>query len=532
LSGSVKTARIPQYVCYNLAVTSTATASSRQIFRAATLVMGLFLLSRVTGLAREMIIGARFGTSAELDAYLAAFRVPDLLFQLVAGGALGSAFIPVFTGCLTRRDLRGAWRLFSAVTNLVLIAMTTLALVAAVLAPFLVSTLLAPGFTPVQQALTVSLMRWMLISTVIFGVSGIMMGALNSFQHFLLPALSPVLYNLSIIAGAWFLGPEIGVYGLVIGVVVGAFLHLDAQIIGLWWYRARYRLVLGLADANVREVGRLMGPRVLGLAAVQLNFWVNTLLASSLSAGSISALNYAWLLMLLPEGIVAQAVATAAFPTFAALEARGQLIELRKIVSQTLRAVLFLAIPAAVGLFVWRVPLIRMLLQRGAFTATSTELTAYALAFYAFGLIGHSVVEIVARAFYALHDTRTPVLITFAGVGLNVLLSLLLLAPLGFGGLAAANTFATLVEMALMVWLLARRLGGLEWPQLWATVLRSALATAAMALPLIWLAERWSSGPVALFGALGLVIGAAVYLGAAVLLRMPEVRVMRRIISR
>ena len=202
--------------------------------------------------------------------------------------------------------------------------MTALALVAALVAPFLVSTILAPGFSPAQQALTVSLMRWMLISTVVFGVSGIMMAVLNSFQHFLLPALAPVLYNLSIIAGAWFLAPTIGVYGLVIGVVVGAFLHLDSQIIGLWWFRARYRATLGLADPPVREVGRLMGPRVLGLAAVQLNFWVNTLLASALAAGSLSALNYAWLLMLLPEGIVAQAVATAAFPTFAALEARGR----------------------------------------------------------------------------------------------------------------------------------------------------------------------------------------------------------------
>jgi putative peptidoglycan lipid II flippase len=514
------------------AVTAAATTSSRQILRAATLVMALFMLSRVTGLVREMVIGARFGTSAELDAYLAAFRVPDLLFQLVAGGALGSAFIPVFTGCLTRRDLRGAWRLFSAVTNLVLLIMTGLAAVVAVAAPLLVRTLLAPGFTPAQQALTVSLMRWMLISTIVFGVSGIMMGVLNSFQHFLLPALSPVLYNLSIIAGAWFLGPEIGVYGLVIGVVVGAFLHLDAQIIGVWWRRARYRLILGLSDANVREVGRLMGPRVLGLAAVQLNFWINTLLASSLSAGSISALNYAWLLMLLPQGIVAQAVATAAFPTFAALEARGRLVELRTIVSQTLRAVLFLAIPAAVGLFVWRTPLVRMLLERGEFTATSTDLTAYALAFYAFGLVGHSLVEIAARAFYALHDTRTPVLITFGGVGLNILLSLLLLSPLGFGGLAAANTLATLVEMALMVWLLAHRLGGLEWPQLRRTAARSALAAAAMALPLLALADRWRSGSAVLFGLLGLIVAAAIYLAAAALLRMPEVRVVRRLIGR
>ena len=285
--------------------------------------------------------------------------------------------------------------------------MTALALVAAVIAPLLVSTLLAPGFTPAQQALTVSLMRWMLISTVIFGVSGIMMGVLNSFQHFLLPALSPVLYNLSIIAGAWFLGPEIGVYGLVIGVVVGTFLHLDAQIIGLWWYRARYRLVLAISDANVREVGRLMGPRVLGLAAVQLNFWVNTLLASGLSAGSISALNYAWLLMLLPEGIVAQAVATAAFPTFAALEARGQLVELRKIVSQRFARC-----------YSWRPchggPL-RLARPADPHAAATRRVHRHlngahgvCASLLRVGLVGHSVVEIVARAFYALHDTPAP----------------------------------------------------------------------------------------------------------------------------
>lgn len=494
--------------------------------------MGLFLLSRVTGLAREMIIGARFGTSADLDAYLAAFRVPDLIFQLVAGGALGSAFIPVFTGRVAARDLRGAWRLFSAITNLVLILMTALAVLAALFAPWLVRTILAPGFSPAQQALTASLMRWMLVSTIVFGVSGIMMAVLNSFQHFLLPALAPVLYNVSIIAGAWFMAPRIGVYGLVIGVVVGALLHLDAQVIGLWWLRARYQRVLGLADRYVREVGRLMGPRVLGLAAVQLNFWVNTLLASNLSAGSLSALNYAWLLMLLPEGIVAQAVATAAFPTFASLEAQGRIAELRKIITQTLRGVLFLAIPAAAGLFAWRAPLIRLLLERGEFTSLSTALTAHALAFYAFGLIGHSVIEIAARAFYALHDTRTPVAITFGGVALNVLLSLALLDPLGYAGLALANTTATTVEMVLMAWLLARRLGGLAWFELGWTTLRACLAAAVMALPLLWLAGRWGSGPALIPGILGLGIGAALYLAAAVLLRMDEVRVVRRVFRR
>jgi putative peptidoglycan lipid II flippase len=401
--------------------------------------------------------------------------------------------------------------------------------VAALAAPWLVSNILAPGFGPEQQALTVSLMRWMLISTVVFGVSGIVMGVLNSFQHFLLPALAPLIYNLSIIAAALFLAPSLGVYALVLGVVAGSLLHLDVQLFGLWWYGARYRATLGLRDPNVREVGRLMAPRVLGLAVVQINFWVNTLLASRLAVGSISALNYAWLLMLLPQGIVAQAAATAAFPTFAALEAHGRYDELRHTVSNTLRGVLFLTIPAAAGLFVWRVPLIRLLLERGEFTARSTEMTAVALAFYAFGLIGHSVVEIVARAFYALHDTRTPVAVGVGAMGLNVLLSVLLIVPLQHAGLALANTLATSIEMVLLIWPLARRLGGLEWEQLATTVVRSAAATLVMALPLAWVAERWSGAWPVLVGVAGLVGAGALYLGMAIILRMPEVQVIRQL---
>ncbi len=513
-------------------MTATAPSSTRQIARAAVLVMALFLISRVAGLAREMIIGARFGTGAALDAYLAAFRLPDLLFQLMAGGALGSAFIPVFTGRLARQDLTGAWRLFSAVCNLVLILMSGLAVLAAVSAPWLVRTVLAPGFTPAQQALTADLMRWMLVSTVIFGVSGIVMGVLNSFQHFLLPALAPVLYNLSIIAGAWFLAPKLGVYGLVLGVVVGAALHLDVQMFGLYRFSAQYSRTLGLHDPHVREVGRLMAPRVLGLAVVQINFWVNTLLASALPAGSLSALNYAWLLMLLPQGIVAQGVATAAFPTFAALEARGERDEMRRVLSASLRSVLFLAIPAAAGLFAWRVPLIRLLLERGEFSAQSTALTAAALAFYAFGLVGHSALEILARAFYALHDTRTPVTVGVAAMAGNVLLSLLLRGPLAHAGLALANTIATTCEMFLLIWLLARRLGGLDGARLGGLAAKASLAAAAMAVPLAWAAGRWTAGPILLIAPAGLIVGAGIYLGAAILLRMPELAVLKRLVRR
>ncbi len=509
-----------------------ASGSARQIARAALLVMALFLVSRVAGLAREMIIGARFGTTAQLDAYQAAFRVPDLLFQLIAGGALGSAFLPVFTGALTRRDLKSAWRLFSAMINLVLILLTGLAALMAIAAPWLVRTVLAPGFSPAQQALTVELVRWMLVSTVIFGVSGIVMGVLNSFQHFLLPALAPILYNLSIIAGAWFLAPRFGVFGLVLGVVVGAALHLDVQMLGLWWYGARYTPTLGLRDAKVREVARLMGPRVLGLAAVQVNFWVNTLLASSLPTGSLAALNYAWLLMLLPQGIVAQGVATAAFPTFASLQAQGRWGELRRTVTTTLRGILFLAIPAAVGLLTWRTPLVRLLLERGQFTHESTALTTTALAFYSLGLIGHSAVEILARAFYALHDTRTPVIVGVSTMALNVLLSLALRGPLGHGGLALANTIAIMLEMGLLLVLLSKRIGGLDWQGLWTTVLKTGVASLAMGAALFWMARELASGPKYLVGLVGLLAGGLIFLFIAFALRTPELGTLARLLPR
>ncbi|MFN8456342.1 MAG: lipid II flippase MurJ, partial [Anaerolineae bacterium] len=290
--------------------TTASPTSTARIARAATLVMALFLVSRGLGLLREVVIARQFGVSAEMDAYLAAFRLPDFLFYVVAGGALGSAFIPVFTGYLTHRDLPGAWRLASAVINSVMLLLTGLGGLAALFAPWIVQSFFG-SFTPAQQALTSELMRWMLISTVIFGVSGVVMGILNAHQHFFLPALAPVIYNLAIILGAWLLGPVWGVRGLAFGVVLGAAGHLLVQLPGLVRQKMAYRPVLAWTDPSLQEVALLMGPRVLGLAAVQLNFVVNAVLASGLPAGSLTALNYGWIIMLLPQGIIAQSVATA-----------------------------------------------------------------------------------------------------------------------------------------------------------------------------------------------------------------------------
>jgi putative peptidoglycan lipid II flippase len=476
---------------------------------AAILVMVLFVVSRATGLLREVIIGNQFGTSADYDAYLAAFRVPDLLFQLVAGGALGSAFIPTFAAYWAKASGHNhaghnhsdhnhsgeaaAWLLFSRTLNWVVLILVVLAGLAAIWAEALVKWVIAPGFEPAQQALTAALMRGMLVSTVIFGASGLIMGVLNALQHFLLPAVAPVLYNLAIILGAWFLGARWGVYALVVGAVAGAAAHLLVQLPALWQQRAQYRPALSLRDPGVREVMRLMGPRILGLLFVQLHFLVNTILASRLQAGSLSALNYAWLLMLLPLGIFAQAIATVIFPTFATQVANEQRQEMRATFALILRLVIFLTLPAAVGLWVLDVPLVRMLFEHGNFDPRSTELVVFALHFYALGLISHAIVEIGVRVFYALHDTWTPVLVGVGAMALNLLLSLLLVGVLRHGGLALANTIATTVEMLLLLLLLNARMGGLEAGVLGKSLMRNGIAAAVMAL-VVWGGVRWVEG--------------------------------------
>jgi len=515
---------------------TSSTTGKQQIARAAGLVMALFVLSRLLGLVREVIIGAQFGTSADLDAYLAAFRLPDLLFQLLAGGALGSAFIPTFTGYLTRKDRDSAWRLASGVANLVLAAMAVVVALAAALAPWLVREVIAPGFDPSQQALTARLMRTMLVTPVVFGVSGLVMGALNAHQHFLLPAAAPIVYNLAIIGGALGLTPRFGVTGPAIGVAIGSVLHLLVQVPGLVRFKARYWPLLTLRDPGVREVGRLMVPRVLGLAAVQLNFLINTVLASGLAEGSLSALNFGWLMMLLPQGVFAQAVATAAFPTFSALAARGETDEVRSTLSATLRAIFFLSVPAAVGLLVLRVPLIQLLFQRGAFEASSTEAVAWALQFYALGLPAHAGVEVVARAFYALHDTRTPVAVGVAAMGFNVVLSLILIKPLAHGGLALANTVATTLELLGMMILVRRRLDGIEGRRLIRALGRVILAAALMG-GVMWASLLLVSEGIGETGAVikaggGILTGMAVYFGASLAMGAGEIRAVSRWIRR
>jgi putative peptidoglycan lipid II flippase len=521
-------------------VSATVDTANRQIARAAGTVMAAFVLSNLAGLLRQILVSRAFGTGAEIDAFNAAARLPDLLFSLVAGGALASAFIPTFTGYLVNEDRRAAWQLASAVVNLISLILAVISALAALFAPLVVRHvlyILIPDLDPAHFNLTVGLLRVLLLSPVIFGASGLLMGILNAHQVFLLPALAPTFYWLGMTFGVLFLVPVWGIFGLAWGAVLGAVLHLGVQLPALSKVGIHYFATLGLHLPSVREVGRLMAPRLLGVAVVQINFLVNTILASAQPQGSLTALTIAWAVMTMPQVVIAQAIAIAALPTFSAQVSRGRMEEMRASLAATLRGVIFLALPASLGLILLRRPVVALLFQRGEFDAGSTELVAWALLWYSAGLLSHSIVEILARAFYALHDTRTPVLIGVGAMSLNLLFSVVFsslfwrwgLPP--HGGLALANSLATALEMVGLSFLMRRKLGGLEGPRLWRSFVQAFLASVVMSLGL-WLWTSQSTGwPAWLVAAGGVLFGAASYLIVMLALGAEQVREIFRALT-
>ena len=438
-----------------------------------------FLGSRILGLVRTMAIADAFGTSPDLDAYWVAFRLPDLIFQVLAGAAMGSAFIPTFARYVAQKNEAEAWRLASSLLNLVAILTAALAAAAAILAPWLVP-LMAPGLEEGLQDKAVELTRIMLVSPFLFAVSGMLTGILNARQHFFLAAVAPMLYNLSIIFGAVFLSEPWGVRGLAAGVVLGSGLHLLVQVPGLFGVGMRYRLEANWRHRGVQEVARLMLPRMAGLAAAQANFVVAIFFASRLEEGSISALNYAWMLTMLPLALFGVAIATAVFPTMAQQAATDSLDRLQSTLFSSFRYILFLIIPASVGLILLREPLVSLLLERGEFDPRSASITSSALLFYSIGLFAHSGVEMLSRGFYALRDTRTPVAMALISMVLNLLFSLALVGPMEHDGLALAMSLATIVEASLLFIVIRQRLAGPE-AGLAGFLVRTIAATALMA---------------------------------------------------
>jgi putative peptidoglycan lipid II flippase len=503
--------------------------------------IGLFtLLSRVFGLVRDLVVARAFGASMAADAFFVAFRIPNLLRELLAEGTMSAAFIPVFTEKLAGGDRKAAWEMASRVFTLLLTVLVATVCLGVLAAPWIVRVI-APGFAdhPDQEALTVLLTRIMFPYLLFIGLSALAMGILNAHRAFALPALSPFCFNLVLISAALWLAPalEIPALGLAIGVLVGGIVQLGLQVPGLVAKGMVPRLTWAPKDPDVRRVGKLMLPVVFGLSVTQVNLLVNTLLASFLAEGSVSYLYYGMRLIHFPLGVFGIALATAILPSLSAQAARGDHEGLTRGVLDALGLILFITVPAMVGLIALRVPIVGTLFERGAFDARATAGVATALLAYATGLWAFAAVRIVAATFYAMKDTATPVRVAAAAMVANIVLNLLLMGPLQHGGLALATALAAMLNVSLLLVALRRRLAGLRLAPLVPAAGRTLLAAAAMGAVCWWVAGRpvWTGGglPGKVVWLAATVGGSAMlYVGLHRLLGGPETALLARALLR
>jgi len=519
---------------------ATGPSTGRVLAQASLILTVAALASRALGWLRLLVIGSQFGAGRELDAYFAAFRIPDAIFQLVVAGALSAALIPVFQSYRARADEAEAWRLASSVINLVLIALSAFSLLMAIFAPWIVP-LITPGFDAPTTELTIRMTRIMLLSPVFIGMGAVVSGILNSYERFAWPAIAPLVYNLAIIGAAILLAPLIGVEGLAVGVAIGSLAHLLVQLPNLASVGQRYDLSLSINHPGVRRVAWLMAPRTLGLAAVQINFLASTLLATGQPEGSVTAYNYGFQLMQVPVGVVGVSVAIAIFPRLSRDAALDRISDVRHDLSTAMRVLLFIALPLTAVMTVLREPLTAVFFQYGLFSAQSTDRTAVALFYFTLGLAAQVLVPILARAFYALQDTRTPVVWAIVAVGLNVPLMAWLVGPMGVGGLALALSVTASLEVLGLLWALRSRLRGLDGAALLSSLVRSTAAAAVAALAMfggLQLTDAWF--PSLLDHALGRLVvllvlsavGGVAFLAVAALLRSPEIGELRRLFGR
>jgi putative peptidoglycan lipid II flippase len=537
---------------------------NRNVARSTIIVMVAFGVAKIISLAQVVLITNVFGVSAEWDAYVIANRLPEQIFNLLAGGVLAFAFIPIFSGMLARGDLDKAWRTASHVVNTVFILTFLISLAVFIAAPWLVANIVAPGFIPDNQQQTVELMRILLVSTLIFSISGIVVGILQSHNHFLLPALAPIMFDVGLLFGAAFLTDSMGVRGIAYGAVLGALLHLGIQIPGLIRYRARWTRELGFKDPELRRIGRLMLPRMADLLLFTFTGIITTNIVSRLGTGAASALDWGWRLMQIPQTLIGSAMATVIFPTLAALNEEGDKDGKRLAFAGAIRFILIATIPSAVGLIVVGQPIIS-LLERGAFDSSASALVYSTLRFFALGIIVHSVLEVVTRGFYADKDTLTPLWTSLGGSIIYTVLALTLtninaveassfqnfvaqqmpFLPLpsvigDVGGLALANTLAYSFEVIGLLIILRRRWHGIAENSLAQTTIKALAASLVMALAIVIVNAVWSSlglaerGPVFTLAQIVIEIGVGVgvFFAVAVLLRMNELRTLLTLVLR
>ncbi|MFA5070200.1 MAG: murein biosynthesis integral membrane protein MurJ [Patescibacteria group bacterium] len=497
------------------------------------------IVSRLLGLLRDRLFASTFGAGDILDSYYAAFRLPDLIFNVLVLGALSAAFIPVFLEYWQKDkeanfSTKEAWRIANSVLNIICLILLVLGLFFFIFATP-ITRLITPGFSPVKQAMTVDLTRIMLASIFIFGISNIFGSILNSFRKFLAFAFAPVMYNIGIIFGILLFYKWWGVEGLAWGVVVGAFLHLAIQVPSVLKTGFRYQWLFDFKHPGVRKMFRLILPRTFGLAVGQINQLVITVIASFLAAGSLAVFNLANNLQSFPINVIGVSLAIAAFPlmseAFAARETDKFVVQF----SVTLRRVLFLIIPASVLFILLRAQIVRVILGAGAFDWQDTYLTAQALGYFSLSLFAQSLIPMLARSFYAHQDTKTPVKISVVSLLINILGSVILSRYMGILGLALSFSISNLVNMALLILVLRRRFGDLDDKKIINSTVRILLASFFMG-GVIWLVKRFlvlglnmqTFVGVLLEGVVAGAVGVLVYLAIAFIFHFDEISILRQ----
>lgn len=433
-----------------------------QVFKASLILTLFFGVNKIVALFRQALIARQFGITPDIDAFNVSNNIPDLIFSIISGGALSLAFIPVLTEYFDKKGQRDAWKLFSQIANLVFFSTAILSLLVIVFAPTIIGSTLgvAPGFSSQQKILTANLMQINLIATLIFSLSGLIMAALQSKKHFLLPAIAPILYNVGQIIGAIILTPffHLGVYGLAYGVVLGAFLHMAVQIPAMIHFKFRYTPSLGLKDPSVKKVIRLMGPRILTVFVIQIMFLARDNLASHLSAGSVSALTYGYFIMQVPETLIGTSIATALLPTLSQFAERKNMQAFTETLNKTLRVITSSTLVITVLSLVSLDYAVQIIFN---FNKANTLLLSSVTKVFLIGLLFQCLLEITMRTFYARQDTKTPFVITLIRAVFYIVLSIILMKSEGASGLAWADTITTTLTVIVMLVLMKKTLPGL-----------------------------------------------------------------------
>ena len=508
-------------------------SENSRVVKAASVVGTATFFSRILGFIRDAVIAWYFGAGFSSDAFIAAFRIPNLLRRLFAEGSLSAAFIPVFTQYLIRRGRTEAYALARSAIMLVSVLLLLIVIGGIIISPGIVK-LVAPGFGSDKYALTVDLTRLMFPYIFFVGLVALSMGILNVLGHFAAPALAPALLNISIIGSVLIIAPRLSVpaVALALGVLVGGVCQLALQLPVLWRKGFRFRGKAQWLHPGLKQIGTLIPPVIIGGAVYQINIVVSTILGSLLAEGSVTYLYFADRLVQFPLGVFAIAAATAVLPSLSRQAAIEDYGALKDTFGHALKLVFFISMPAMLGLIVLRESIVALLFQRGEFDTLATQLTARALLYYSLGLWAFSAVRIVAATFFAMQDSRTPVKMAGISILANMAMGVVLMKPLAHGGLALATSLSSILNLGLLVHALRSKLGALGWRNIARSFCRILISSLAMG-GVVWAAGRILLpdpvlDPTGLLGGVAgcIAIGVCTYGGLSYVLKSPELHIV------